>query len=474
MTKISVLVVDDDASFRTYVTLMLRARGYVTEGVESGDDLFRRLSSGANPPSVILLDVNLPDADGIEVIGKLRGLGVRVPVIMLSGIGHVRTVVEAMKLGALDFLMKPFTDTALENAIRTAFEDGVRVCELSQPLTVVDGEARSFVTLNPRMRRLADIVQRVARTDVPVLITGESGVGKEVIARHAHRHSGRHDKPFIKVNCAAMPRDLLESELFGYERGAFTGAVSDKPGKFELAHTGTLLLDEIGEMSPLLQAKLLHVLQDGVFSRLGSTKTMRVDTRIIAATNINIEDAVAQGKFREDLYYRLNVIRIDLPPLRERREDIPALCNQFIEMYRERYKSTVREIPLELMNRFAEYGWPGNVRELENAIKRFLVLPQHDIILDSSPTNAAAPGAPPAYLPLPPGSSLLAVASAAADRAQLELVRQVLKETHGNRKAAARRMNICYKALLNKLKRWETANAIPSRQFDKTGEVAVS
>jgi two-component system response regulator AtoC len=227
------------------------------------------------------------------------------------------------------------------------------------------------------MLRLAGIVRRVARTDVPLLIAGESGVGKEVFARHAHRHSGRRQDAFVKVNCAALPHDLLESELFGYERGAFTGANTDKPGKFELAHGGTLFLDEIGEMSPLLQAKLLHVLQDGSLSRLGGIKTIRVDARIVAATNINIEEAVRKGQFREDLYFRLNVIRIDLPPLRERPEDIPALCEYFIAKFRERYKSDVRELPPELLNAFLAYDWPGNVRQLENSIRRFLVLPYH-------------------------------------------------------------------------------------------------
>src|SRR5579883_2963533 len=225
-----------------------------------------------------------------------------------------------------------------------------------------------------RMRRLAEVVRRVAHTDVPLLIAGESGVGKEEMAKHAHAHSGRQDRPFLKVNCAALPHELLESELFGYERGAFTGAISDKQGKFELADGGTLLLDEIGEMSPLLQAKLLHVLQDGTFFRLGGRKTVQVDARIIAATNIDIEKAVSEGKFREDLYFRLNVIRIDLPPLRARTEDIPELCRFFIEKYREQYNSSVRELPPDLLDRFVHYGWPGNIRQLENCIRRFLVL----------------------------------------------------------------------------------------------------
>jgi DNA-binding NtrC family response regulator len=451
MIKPSVLVVDDDDSFRTYVTLMLQARGYAVEALESGNQLIARLSSG-ELPSVILLDVLLPDGDGTEVIGKVRAMGVQAPVIMLSGVGHVRTVVEAMKLGASDFLMKPFEYTDLEKAIDDSLT-GPRGLETTPP--DADDQAGGFVTRNLSVRRLAEIIRRVAPTDVPVLIAGESGVGKEVAARYAHAHSGRGDKAFVKVNCAAMPKDLLESELFGYERGAFTGAVTDKPGKFELANGGTLLLDEIGEMSPLLQAKLLHVLQDGVFSRLGGRKNVKVDVRIIAATNIDIEKAVSEGRFREDLYFRLNVIRIDLPPLRDRREDIPALCNHFIHTYRERYKSEVREMPIDLLNRFVQHDWPGNIRELENCIKRFLVLPQHDPL--SAETQEAAPVQETIPTDGPKSAGLFEVASAAADKAQQALVFRVLKETNGNRKQAARRMNICYKALLNKLKRWNLA-----------------
>jgi len=450
--KPSVLIVDDDQSFRTYVTLLLRGREYPVEALENGEQLIARLKS-AKIPSVILLDVLLPDSDGIEVIGKIKAMGVSVPVIMLSGVGHVRTVVEAMKLGASDFLMKPFDDSTLERAINNAVELS-QTPERVAATPIVAEEADGFVTRNPKMRRLADIVKRVAGTDVPILIAGESGVGKEVMARYAHHHSERRDRPFLKVNCAALPQDLLESELFGYERGAFTGAITDKPGKFELAHTGTLLLDEIGEMSPLLQAKLLHVLQDGTFSRLGGRKTTRVDARVIAATNINIEEAVAKGKFREDLYFRLNVIRVDLPPLRERREDIPELCNHFIEKYREQYKSQSRELPAELMSRFVQYQWPGNIRELENFIKRFLVLPNHESFLTDFNASGIAAVEERVVVAPPPGASLLDVSAAAADRAERELVRRVLGETRGNRKQAALKMNICYKALLNKLKRW--------------------
>jgi DNA-binding NtrC family response regulator len=426
---------------------------------ESGAQLLTRLRTGI-PPSVILLDVHMPETDGIELISKVKDLGWNIPVIMLSGVNQVRTVVEAMKLGACDFITKPCDEEALQRTIERVLPVETTV----QSTTTKKGPTISgnceFVSLNPKMCRLADIVARVAPTDVPILIAGESGVGKEVMARHAHTHSARSDRPFIKVNCAAVPHELLESELFGYERGAFTGAVADKPGKFQLADGGTLFLDEIGEMSAMLQAKLLHVLQDGSISALGSRKTAHVDVRIIAATNINIEKAVADGKFREDLYFRLNVIRVDLPPLRERKEDIPELCNFFIEKYVPRYSKTgPKDLPPDLVNRFLRYDWPGNIRQLENVIKRFLVLPDSDGLFvedGQSAQSVTEAKAAPVFVDKP--QSLLDVRAWAAERAEKELVRRVLAETHGNRKQAAQRMNICYKALLNKLKRWNSSS----------------
>jgi len=303
------------------------------------------------------------------------------------------------------------------------------------------------------------VARQVADTDAPVLITGESGVGKEVLARFIHAQSGRREGPFVKVNCAALPQDLLESELFGYERGAFSGALRDKPGKFELAHRGSILLDEIGEMSPHLQAKLLHVLQDGEYSRLGARRPLSVDARVLATTNARLTEAVAAGRFREDLYFRLDVIRIEIPPLRERRQDIPLLCEHFVRLYADRYKSTVRELPPDVVEAFVAHDWPGNVRELENAIRRYLILPSLKGSL-SPPTRAAA-DAPPAKATAgaTPGPSLRTVAARAAEEAERELVQRVLEETRWNRREASRRLKISYKALLNKLKKWKTAAA---------------
>ena len=381
MSKRSILVVDDDQSVRSYLSDFLTSCGYTVECAESGDQAVTRLAGGY-VPSVIVQDIVMPGINGIEVLESVKKINPSIPVIILSAAGQIKTVVDAMKMGAADFLVKPFEEQELELAIENVVEKQKLKEEVKTLKRQLDSyDAGDILSTNPRVLKIKEIAKHVADTDVPVLITGESGVGKEVLARYIHTHSSRHDKPFVKVNCAALPNDLLESELFGYERGAFTGALNDKPGKFELADKGTLLLDEIGEMTPHLQAKLLHVLQDSEYTRLGAKRTIRVDARVLASTNINLEEHVASGKFREDLYFRLNVIRIDIPPLRERREDIPVLCNYFLCRYRERYKSSVEEITPSLMDSFLRYDWPGNVRQLENAVKRYLILPDMNVNL---------------------------------------------------------------------------------------------
>jgi transcriptional regulator with PAS, ATPase and Fis domain len=335
----------------------------------------------------------------------------------------------------------------------------VRTGEMPQAVSPIVETA--FQTSNPRMLQIKAICDQAAQTDVPILILGESGVGKEVIARYIHMRSGRRDS-FLKVNCAALPMDLLESELFGHERGAFTGAQRDKPGKFELAGRGTLMLDEVGEMHPLLQAKLLHVLQDGEYARLGGTQTLTSDARIVAATNKRLDTLVQTGGFREDLFFRLNVITIEIPPLRERREDIAFLSHHFVERYRVKYNSRVKQLPSELLTKFETYYWPGNIRQLENAVKRFLIFPDlHQAILELGEKPALSP------VPIqrnsgwqgsqgsPKSVSLKEVAANAAEEAEKELIFQTLNDVNWNRKQAARRLGICYKSLLNKLHRWQ-------------------
>jgi two-component system, NtrC family, response regulator AtoC len=459
MSKRSILVVDDDRSVRSYLSDFLTTCGYAVECVESGDQAVARLAAGFTP-SLLVLDIVMPGINGIDVLERVKKSNSSLPVIILSAMGQTKTVVEAMKTGAADFLVKPFEEQELELAIENVLEKQKLKDEVKSLKKQLDQyvEQGDILSTNPKMLRIKEISQHVADTDVPVLIMGESGVGKEVLARFLHTHSSRQDKPFIKVNCAALPNELLESELFGYDRGAFTGALNDKPGKFELADKGTLLLDEIGEMSSHLQAKLLHVLQDCEYSRLGGKRTIKVDARILASTNIDIEEAVATGKFREDLFFRLNVIRLDIPPLRERREDIPLLCNYFMYKYRERYKSSVEEISQQLMNSFLRFDWPGNIRQLENIIKRYLILPDVEMTLTELKETSGSNTPVVVSIPKEDNMSLKDVGTRAAEHAEKELVLRVLEETSWNRKQAARRLNICYKALLNKLKRWQIDN----------------
>jgi two-component system response regulator AtoC len=459
MGRPSVLVVDDDEAIRSYLTHLLTARGYAVESVDSGAQAIARVAGGLSP-GVAIVDIMMPGVDGLEVLTRLKGISPSLPVIILSAVGQARTVVEAMKLGASDYLVKPFEEHDLELAIENALEKQQLKDEVRFLKRKLDrfSEQPEILSTNAKMVRLREIAKQVADTDVPVLIMGESGVGKEVMARFLHTHSSRREKPFVKVNCAALPHELLESELFGHERGAFTGANNEKPGKFELADKGVLLLDEIGEMSPHLQAKLLHVLQDGEFCRLGAKHPLRVDVRIIASTNRRLEESVGKGEFRADLYFRLNVIRLTIPPLRERRDDIPLLWNYFFQRYAEKYKSSAQQLPAELVDTFLRYDWPGNVRQLENAIKRYVILPDLELAL-AELHSQRMPGTEPAtttevVLTSPRSSSLKEVAGHAAETAERELVMRVLDETNWNRKEAARRLDICYKALLNKLKKW--------------------
>jgi two-component system response regulator AtoC len=450
MSKRSILVVDDERDIRNYLSAFLSSCGHNVDCAASGDEALDRLAAGYTP-SVILLDILLPGKDGLEILGSIKSTHPLIPIIILSGIGQIKTVVEAMQIGASDYLTKPFEEEALQLAIENVFEKQQlreEVRTLKQQLAYV--EQGNVLTSNPQMLRIVDIARHVADTDVPVLILGESGVGKEVLASFIHEQSNRGDGPFVKVNCAALPHELLESELFGYEKGAFTGAIRDKMGKFELADKGTLMLDEIAEMSPHLQAKLLHVLQDQEFSRLGGKKPVRVNVRILAATNRKLQEAVLKGEFRNDLYFRLNVIKVEIPPLRERREDIPLLCSYFVDKYRERYQSPVQQLPKDLLEAFLRYEWPGNIRQLENVIKRYLILPDSEIIAELRGSSVSEPAPPP------PGKlSLKEVAGHAAEVAEKEVVLRMLEQTGWNRKESARRLHISYKALRNKLKKWQ-------------------
>ena len=378
--RFRVLVIDDDPSVRDYMEALVSRQGYQVFAVADGEQALKML--GETKPDLVTLDVVLPGMDGLATLAELKRRLPEVPVVMLSGHGQARNIVEAMRLGASDFLRKPFEVEELELAFQKALEKRA----LKEDVAKLRGRTRSEAEMmilggdTPKMREVREIIEQVADTDITVLIRGESGTGKELVARALYQLSARRDRHFVKVNCAALPSELLESELFGFEKGAFTGAQRRKLGKFEYANQGTIFLDEISEMHPALQAKLLQVLQDGEFSRLGGESDIHVDTRVIAATNRNLEGAIQKGTFREDLYYRLNVVTISLPPLRERKEDIPLLVEHFVAKYCRIVGCEAKGVSPEAMQRLTAHVWNGNVRELENVLERAITLGSGPVI----------------------------------------------------------------------------------------------
>ena len=462
--RFRVLVIDDDPGVRDYMEALVSRQGYEVFAAPDGEEALAKLDQ--TRPDLVTLDVVLPGMDGLEILAELKKRIPDVPVVMLSGHGQARNIVEAMRLGASDFLRKPFEVEELEIAFQKALEKRA----LKQEVERLRDRARSETELlllcgdNPRMREVRDIIEQVADTDITVLVRGDSGTGKELVARTLYQLSGRRGQPFVKVNCAALPSELLESELFGFEKGAFTGAQKRKLGKFEFANHGTIFLDEISEMHPSLQAKLLQVLQDGEFSRLGGESDVRVDTRIIAATNRNLEEAVADGSFREDLYYRLNVVTIHIPPLRDRTDSIPLLVDFFLQKNNEQYKKDLKQLSPETMNLFMNYHWPGNVRELENMVRRMVVLGNEQAVLEEIALRGGGAGReeePTESLDLEAmgvdfssgeGIDLKAISRRAAQVAEKRVIERVLQQTRWNRKEAAERLQISYKALLYKMK----------------------
>src|SRR5262245_4673571 len=369
------MVVDDDLSMCSLLREFLIERGYTPITLDSAEEAVKRYQ--AERPAAVILDVVMPGSmDGLDALAAFKKIDREVPIIVVSGQGRTATVVQAMKLGASDFVSKPFDEAELEVPLANALKQRQLSREVATMRQQLEHQPQHKLLFNhsERLGEVRNLIERVADTDVTVLVRGESGTGKELVARAIYASSLRRDKPFVKVNCAALPTELLESELFGFERGAFTGAIQQKPGKFEFANHGTMFLDEIGDMSVALQAKLLQVLQDGEFARLGGKHDVRVDVRVIAATDRDLERAVAGGQFREDLFFRLNVVSIHLPPLRDRREEVPVLTELFLKKDSVQYHKPSTAISPETMGLFMDYDWPGNVRELENLIKRAVVL----------------------------------------------------------------------------------------------------
>ena len=447
------LVVEADPTLRSHLSQLLKGWGY--EPVATGSPHEALSLLGSRHFLLSLVAIELDGADGVELLRQLKLQALEAgPVIMLFDSAHSQKIGEAAALGAEDFIVKPVKPEELENAINGLRVGTPRLNGRTQSEEVARRLGQEIgLWRSPRMKEVWNVIEQAAQVDITVLICGETGTGKDLVARAVHHHSFRQRRPFVKVNCAAVPRELLESELFGHERGAFTGAHQLKIGKFESANHGTMFLDEIGDLHPALQAKLLHVLQDGEFSRVGGRSTIKVDVRIIAATNQDLEKAVAAGRFREDLYYRLNVIQIVVPPLRERPTEIPPLVNYFTERYAKLFNREGFTVPAHVMEDLTQHSFPGNVRELENLIKRMIVL--NDPLLGqlSLPRvkagddgNGAASRAQVQTL------SLKQIARDAAQAAEREVMARVLEQTRWNRVKAAKLLRISYRALLYKIK----------------------
>src|SRR6202163_119078 len=450
-----ILLVEDEPEVRSYIEMALRCDGFSVETAEDGEEGLHCLQMGL-PVSAVLLDVSMPNRDGLAVLREIRSTESNLPVIMISGSASSGVIVEAMRAGANDFLGKPVSHESLRRALSNIFGNSVPEVPKLEP---APASADLFFGTTPSMHALRNMIPLVALSEAPVLIQGETGVGKEVIARYLHSFSQRVRKPFLKLNCAALPSELVESELFGYERGAFTGAYQRKPGMFEIADGGTLLLDEIGDMDFKLQAKLLQVLQDHEFQRLGGKETVRVDVRVIAATHNDLEKSIAEGKFRQDLFYRLNIVTLYVPPLRDRKEDIQPLMKILLEKHAPEDVDTL-EITPTMIHAMSIYDWPGNVRELENFVRKFAILRDPEMVARDLIARAARKSLTAAPS-LDFASSdrvevrapILEQVTRAKDQAETEAIMAVLASTHWNRKKAAVLLKIDYKALLYKMKK---------------------
>lgn len=479
----TILIVDDEPSMLRYTKTLLEVDNYSVETAGSGFEAVKRVQEGLNP-SLILLDMAMPSMNGLQTIEECKKIRPEQKIVVLSCVTDTSTVVQAIKLGALDYVTKPFYKSELDAVLKRCLEPekpAKGTADLQRYSVSDDVEVESleddlfFLAASPQMKQIRAQVSLVAKVDVPVLLLGESGVGKEILARLIHKMSIRAHRPLLKVNCAALPAELLESELFGYEAGAFTGAQRSKPGKFEQCNKGTILLDEIGEMSTPLQAKLLHVLQDGSFSRLGSRSNVTVDVRVLAATNVNIEEAIANKTLREDLYYRLNAFTMHIPPLRERREEIPLLLKHFMNRLSERYAHAPLSYSERLMRACMVYHWPGNLRELGNFVKRYLVLQDEDMAISELEAKSKGQGIGLADAssngPAPaPEGGLKSLVRSLKDEAELRAIEQALVATNWNRKLAAARLNISYKALLYKIKQYQIVPPGSNRLSDpRTG-----
>jgi len=495
--KLRVLIADNGGGTDQVFSSHLKRRGFDVSQVVGGEEAIRVIP--AYNPGLVLLGSSGPGAIALDTLKRIKQIAPEVAVVMFSGRDDPDTIFKASKLGADDYLSAPFEPKELDlriDRILAKHQPSTEGIQLRDQVRRNSDFAMLFGT-SPKMEEIKNTIEQVADTTATVLIRGESGTGKEVVARMICAQSGRGENPFVKVNCAAIPYELLESELFGYEPGAFTGANRQKLGKFDLANSGTLFLDEVSEMHPALQAKLLHVLQDGQFSRLGGKRDMSVDVRVLAATNKPLERAVEEGLFREDLFYRLNVITIHIPPLRERTEEIPVFLDYFLRKYSEVYGKKPVPFGDDAIRRMMEYNWPGNIRELENLVKRYVIVGNEAQItrelstrkpivsstsaaasgwsvMDTKPERDAAQVKPEPFGAIPITAakdvggdtpSLLQIGRRAAMLAEREAIGRVLAQTRWNRRQAAKILKISYKALLNKLKVIEEQDAAQNKNL---------
>jgi two-component system, NtrC family, response regulator AtoC len=448
----TVLLAEDDPEVRSYMEMALRCQGYSVEMADDGEEALEMFE--ANPRvSAVLLDIVMPRRDGLETLREIRRMNPTVPIIMVSGASSPLNVVDAMRNGANDFLAKPVTHSDLQKVLSSAFAPKIPVVDVA--VAPAPAAKNVFFGSNPQMRSIQALLPQIGWSEAPALILGETGVGKEVLARELHAQSPRAKKAFLKVNCAALPSELVESELFGYERGAFTGAFQKKPGMFELADGGTIFLDEIGDMDFKLQAKLLQVLQDSEFQRLGGKDTVRVDVRVIAATHKDLEKAMFEETFRSDLYYRLNVLNLRVPALRERSDDILGLADFLMNKHTQ--GQPVPPMTPTLAQALTQYDWPGNIRELENIVRKLLILRDPDLIIRELRTRVVRQRTME-HLQTGTNSStgsktILEQVNKAKNEAETAAIVAALESTHWNRKQAARLLKLDYKALLYKMKK---------------------
>lgn len=465
MTRDPILVVDDDASQRRLLEFWLQEEGYSTITASDGVGGFETFERRA--PALVISDMRMPGMNGLDLLTRIKALNADTPVILITAFGTVNDAVEAMKLGAADYVLKPLNADDLKVSVRRALERQQLVNE-NRYLRDLAGATLGFeniIAQSRKMRRVLEIAAQVARRDSTVLLTGESGTGKELLAKAIHQNGLREGKPFIAVNCAALPETLAESELFGHRKGAFTGAVSDRAGKFEAANEGTVFLDEVGELPLNLQVKLLRAIQEREIDKIGNPHPVKINVRIVAATNRNLKNLVEDGEFREDLYYRLSVVTIEIPPLRERREDIPLLAQHFLGELRVRYRLPQLALSDEAMDRLCQYDWPGNVRELQNVIERLVVLATGYVINEPDlpeeiRRTEARIGSINLRLP-EEGINL--------DAVEKELLLRALEKHKWNQTRAARYLNISRKTLIYRMEKFALSPPDKSAQIAGDG-----